>query len=169
MITRAIECESDCSCSGCKQRRRQRRQPHDICITPGCDRPYHSRGLCDTCRTQARRAIKRGETTWEELEELGLALPHVLWWNNAGSGVRWSKLHRALYAAREAVESAEGTSSEATGRLRLLSVESFTINQRMSLPLSFGVGVDVVAAPPFFDTLIVDRVVSSPHAEGALS
>lgn len=46
------------------------------CIVPRCDAPdYHSRGLCNNHRTQAALLVRRGDTTWEELEALGLAKP----------------------------------------------------------------------------------------------
>jgi len=34
-----------------------------------------SRGMCHTCYEAARVVVKRGETTWAELEAAGLALP----------------------------------------------------------------------------------------------
>lgn len=167
MISRSRETERGCDRQP-KYRPHSRRQPHDICIIPGCGRPYHSRGLCDTCRTSARRAVNRGETTWEELVELGLALPHVPWWNNPGSGVRWSKLHKALRDAREVADESEGTigksNETATQTLSMLTAESFLINRRVALRMEFGVGVDVVASPLFSSPVIVDRVVPSPHA-----
>ena len=46
----------------------------DQCITPGCSRRRHSRGLCNPCYGHANRAVAQGGTTWEELETNGLAL-----------------------------------------------------------------------------------------------
>lgn len=45
-----------------------------ICLTPGCGEKRNQRGLCTRCATTARNMVKAGETTWEELESLGLAL-----------------------------------------------------------------------------------------------
>jgi hypothetical protein len=40
-----------------------------------CGKIAHTRGLCFTCNTRARKRIAAGETTWKELEERGEALP----------------------------------------------------------------------------------------------
>jgi len=53
-----------------------------LCIVPSCGRPLHTpirgaRGLCYKCYAAANFQIKRGKTTWAELERLGLALPAV--------------------------------------------------------------------------------------------
>lgn len=46
------------------------------CIIEGCERTSKTRGLCKTCYTSASNAVKRGKvTSWEFLEENGLALP----------------------------------------------------------------------------------------------
>ena len=34
------------------------------------------RGLCMRCHAAANQAIKRGDTTWDEQETIGLALPN---------------------------------------------------------------------------------------------
>jgi predicted amidophosphoribosyltransferase len=39
------------------------------------ERLPQSRGLCPCCLGRARKAIGRGETTWERLQAQGLALP----------------------------------------------------------------------------------------------
>ena len=46
-----------------------------ICATPGCGREAKIRALCGRCCTAARKAVKDGKTTWEQLEKLGLAKP----------------------------------------------------------------------------------------------
>ena len=43
------------------------------CLTPGCKRKVACKGLCPTCYQQALGKVKRKETTWLELEQLGLA------------------------------------------------------------------------------------------------
>ena len=42
-----------------------------------CRRPtlIAKRGLCRRCREAMRAAVGRGETTWEEIEAAGRALP----------------------------------------------------------------------------------------------
>lgn len=47
------------------------------CIIPNCDSHVGrlSRGLCRRCYHNAIYAIKNNKTTWQNLEELGLALP----------------------------------------------------------------------------------------------
>ena len=44
-----------------------------ICLIPGCGREAKIRGLCGRCCTAARAQIKKGKTTWADLERLGLA------------------------------------------------------------------------------------------------
>jgi hypothetical protein len=44
-----------------------------VCLVPGCGREAKIRGLCGRCCTAARAQIKKGKTTWGDLERLGLA------------------------------------------------------------------------------------------------
>lgn len=46
-----------------------------ICLVPDCNLQVQSRGLCGTCYQMARQHVLKNETTWEELEALGLAAP----------------------------------------------------------------------------------------------
>ena len=46
-----------------------------VCLVPGCGREAKIRGLCGRCCTAARAQIKKGKTTWADLERLGLAAP----------------------------------------------------------------------------------------------
>ena len=46
-----------------------------ICLVPGCGRESKIRGLCGRCGTSARGQIRKGKTTWQQLESLGLAKP----------------------------------------------------------------------------------------------
>lgn len=46
-----------------------------FCVTKNCTRPSVSRGLCQTCQMAAKRLIREGKTTWEQLEEMGLINP----------------------------------------------------------------------------------------------
>lgn len=48
-----------------------------LCLTPHCGRPTKggSRGLCNNHYTQAYTAVSAGKTTWEAMEQAGLALP----------------------------------------------------------------------------------------------
>jgi len=50
------------------------------CMIPGCNNMYGGdkkrkggRGLCSACHQAASMAVKKKQTTWTELEELGLA------------------------------------------------------------------------------------------------
>ncbi len=46
------------------------------CLIPGCENTeIRARGQCDSCYQTAARRVRLGETTWEELEEKGYALP----------------------------------------------------------------------------------------------
>lgn len=42
------------------------------CIIPQCGNVRSARGLCAKCYSEANNAIKRKETSWKELQELGL-------------------------------------------------------------------------------------------------
>lgn len=42
------------------------------CLTPKCQGTAAHRGLCLKCYSTAKRAVEGGETTWEELEQLGM-------------------------------------------------------------------------------------------------
>lgn len=43
------------------------------CLTPGCINRQNRNGLCLKCYGQAKKLIEAGKTTWESLEEMGLA------------------------------------------------------------------------------------------------
>lgn len=44
-----------------------------LCIIEGCDREASGgRGLCSACYQSLHRSVKAGDTTWDELERLGL-------------------------------------------------------------------------------------------------
>lgn len=45
------------------------------CLTKGCAGKAHSRGLCPACYRVARHHIGKGIVTWDDLVDLGLALP----------------------------------------------------------------------------------------------
>jgi hypothetical protein len=45
------------------------------CLIPKCGRAQKSRGLCAACNSAALRKISRGETSWADLIDMGLALP----------------------------------------------------------------------------------------------
>jgi hypothetical protein len=66
-----------------------------ICLTPNCGREAKIRALCGRCCTAARKAVKDGKTTWEQLEAMGLAKPpkhNVI----GGKGVFAAALEKAL-------------------------------------------------------------------------
>lgn len=43
------------------------------CIIPTCDKESRWKGLCGSCYHHALTFINKGETSWEELDSLGLA------------------------------------------------------------------------------------------------
>lgn len=43
-----------------------------ICKIEGCGKRAHTRGVCQNCYRKAANLVKNGETSWEELEEMGL-------------------------------------------------------------------------------------------------
>ena len=49
-----------------------KKQTH--CIM-GCESKPHIRGLCVACHKKAQRMIEAGDTSWQELEWLNMALP----------------------------------------------------------------------------------------------
>lgn len=73
------------------------------CLTKGCQgvfggerRKSGARGLCKKCHADAIRLIKAGETTWEEMESLGLAQPKYM-----------TLIERCLKEARKAIKDKE--------------------------------------------------------------
>jgi hypothetical protein len=56
----------------------------DLCIRPGCNSPAKIKGLCLSDYTSAARLVKKGKTTWEELEAKGKVLP-----NKRGNKSKW--------------------------------------------------------------------------------
>lgn len=44
------------------------------CLIAKCDKEARWKGLCSACYGQAKQLIDAGETTWEELAALGLAV-----------------------------------------------------------------------------------------------
>lgn len=50
-------------------------QPDTQCLTPGCTNRLVSRGLCPSCYISARRIVRDKESTWEQLEAIGLVAP----------------------------------------------------------------------------------------------
>jgi hypothetical protein len=67
------------------------------CLVKGCGRESQIRGLCGRCCTAARKLIKEGKATWEQLESLGIAAPpkHKV----GGKGVFSGAFAEALDAA----------------------------------------------------------------------
>lgn len=47
--------------------------PKQICLTPECQSEARWKGLCSSCYGQAKQLIDENKTTWEELQEMGLA------------------------------------------------------------------------------------------------
>lgn len=47
------------------------------CAKPGCGGLVKSRGVCNCCYQGYNQMVKRGETTWEQLEAEGKTLPAV--------------------------------------------------------------------------------------------
>jgi hypothetical protein len=50
-------------------------KPGEVCLVDGCGREANIRGLCSRCYTAARKLVNEKKTTWETLEEAGLAKP----------------------------------------------------------------------------------------------
>lgn len=68
----------------------------EFCYMKECNRAIRSRGLCNLHRTEAGRKVRSGQTTWEELEELGLAKPLM---SKAERDIR--KMHKHLSPRRK--------------------------------------------------------------------
>lgn len=63
------------------------------CRGEGCESTAEYRGLCNGCYRSLWHMVNRGETTWEELEKLGIvAVSH-------GQGRRPRKIREAALAA----------------------------------------------------------------------
>ena len=46
-----------------------------LCLRPGCEHEALSRGLCRSCYAAAAACVRRGQTTWKDLEAAGKILP----------------------------------------------------------------------------------------------
>lgn len=57
------------------KKRLSRPMQENECMFPDCDKGIQCRGLCHNHYTAARRGVNRGDYTWEQLVENGLALP----------------------------------------------------------------------------------------------
>ena len=44
------------------------------CLTRGCGGEPHSRGVCTSCYSSHRYAVRVGKTTWNALEQAGAVL-----------------------------------------------------------------------------------------------
>lgn len=51
---------------------RPEKPPAPDCMTEGCDRKAQYNGICSSCYGQAKKLIDEEETTWEELEAMGM-------------------------------------------------------------------------------------------------
>jgi hypothetical protein len=91
-------------------------------LLPDCDRESHCRGICKNDWIAASRLVKKGETTWEELESLGVARPLFRF-----RGRFTRALQTACEAARESAQPGIGgklffkKSEISPGHLRSLS------------------------------------------------
>lgn len=47
--------------------------PGQVCIVPNCGKKGSWKQLCPSCYGVAKKLIDKGETSWEELAEMGLA------------------------------------------------------------------------------------------------
>ena len=86
------------------------------CIVPGCGQPIHCRGLCLACYRRAQVATRFEQATWDELIELGLALP-------AGRQGGVSRFALALEQARakrelKKLQPTHGSRKRASAKLR---------------------------------------------------
>jgi len=45
------------------------------CIVADCKRPAQTRGVCGSCYVHARVMVLNNETSWQELEDMGLVKP----------------------------------------------------------------------------------------------
>jgi thymidine kinase len=66
----------------------------DHCMVANCDRPREVRGICASCYRSASRKVRLNETTWDELEKLGIVLA-------SKHGTTKGALTTALNEARE--------------------------------------------------------------------
>lgn len=48
--------------------------PEIKCLIEDCNKEQRWKGLCSACYGQAKQLIDAGETSWEQLAELGLAI-----------------------------------------------------------------------------------------------
>ena len=65
------------------------------CLIDGCEQEAKSRGLCTNCYQLARLQVRANKVTWEQLEQMGLAV------SSTHAGDSMSKFQRALNKATQ--------------------------------------------------------------------
>jgi hypothetical protein len=71
------------------------------CLVKGCSRPPASRGLCGAHYAAANYAVNTDKTTWDELIELGLALPSATPGRKGALRVQIEKRRQELASASQ--------------------------------------------------------------------
>ena len=56
-------------------KRQESRAAADQCVIPNCSRSRYSRGLCKPCYQSTAARVQRGDVSWKQLIESGLAFP----------------------------------------------------------------------------------------------
>lgn len=51
------------------------KEPTPVCLVENCGNEAKGRGLCGRCYSTAAGLVTKGKFTWEELVDMGLALP----------------------------------------------------------------------------------------------
>lgn len=82
-LDRCIACEAQAHKDAELARKRREMQVQareqaidsETCRIGGCSNKPHARGLCHRCYRNAAAQVSRGQTSWHELEELGLIRP----------------------------------------------------------------------------------------------
>lgn len=88
-----------------------------LCLVPGCDELVRCRGLCTACYRRAQVMTSLDIVTWEELIELGLALPamHRTQTSRFTIELERARARRKLAAAMAAASEANGARPENAG------------------------------------------------------
>ncbi len=67
--------------------KKKENKENPLCLRPGCGKPAHIRGLCRCCYGSALLLVKKGVTTWEDLESKGKANRRFK--NRVGAAHEW--------------------------------------------------------------------------------
>lgn len=85
-----------------------------VCLVENCGRKVYARGLCGACIAKARRMVREGQSSWNEIERLGLIQPAA--YRARGTSIFGQAFERAKAATATARGSKKPAARKPTSR-----------------------------------------------------